>query len=103
MSSPALGTLKRNFESLKDPPHQNSIEHLLIDIVVLTICAVICGADSWVDIENYGLAKQEWLQTFLCLGNGIPCHDTIERLFARLRPEQLQQCFWNWVQEAFER
>lgn len=102
MSDSALATLKRNFENLHDPRDQNSIDHLLIDIVTLTICAVICGADSWVDVQNYGLAKQEWLQTFLVLPNGIPSHDTIERLFARLRPEQFQQCFLNWIQAAFE-
>ncbi len=102
MSNSALATLKRSFESLEDPRHQNSIDHLLIDILTLTICAVICGADSWIDVQNYGLAKQEYLQTFLTLPNGIPSHDTIERLFARLHPTQLQQCFLNWIQEAFE-
>ncbi len=52
--------------------------------------------------ENYGIAKQEWLEGFLELPNGIPSHDTIERLVARLRPEQVQQCFLNWVQAVFE-
>jgi len=56
---------------------------------------MICGADNWVEIENYGIAKQEWLNTFLELHNGIPCHDTLERTFARLRPEQVQQCLLN--------
>ena len=68
---------------------------------MITICAVICGADHWVEIENYGIAKQEWLETFLELPNGIPSHDTLERTLARLRPEQVQQCFLNWVQAVF--
>jgi len=63
---------------------------------------VICEAESWVEIENYGIAKQKWLESLLELPNGIPSHDTIERLFVRLRPEQVQQCFLNWVQAVFE-
>lgn len=69
---------------------------------MITICAVLCGAESWVEIENYGIAKQAWLETFLELPHGIPSHDTTERLFARLRPEPVQQCFLNWVQAVFE-
>ena len=69
----------------------------MLDIIGLTICAVIGGADSWVDIENYGQAKQEWLEGFLKLPNGIPSHDTIARLFAALNPEVLQECFLEWV------
>ncbi|MBE9071004.1 ISAs1 family transposase [Leptolyngbya cf. ectocarpi LEGE 11479] len=102
MSSPSISRLKSHFESLDDPRAQHSIDHLLIDIVMITICAVICGAESWVEVENYGNAKQSWLGTFLALPHGIPSHDTIERLFARLRPEQLQACFLTWVNAAFE-
>ena len=99
MSSQSISLLKSHFEGLDDPRVQHSIDHLLIDIVMITICAVICGAESWVEVENYGKAKQSWLARFLELPHGIPSHDTIERLFARLRPEQLQESFlrtiWN--------
>jgi predicted transposase YbfD/YdcC len=90
-------TLLSHFASLEDPRVEYLVEHLLTDIVAITICAVVCGADTWVDIEAYGHSKAEWLKTFLALPNGIPTHDTIRRLFARLEPSQLQRCFISWV------
>ncbi len=98
MNSSPLASIETHFRSLTDPRAEHSIKHCLIDIVMITICAVICGADNWVDIENYGHAKIEWLKQFLELPHGIPSHDTLMRVFARLKPEQLQQCFLNWIQ-----
>lgn len=91
--------LWQHFESIDDPRTSYLIEHKLLDIIALTILAIICGADTWVEIEEYGKSKHSWLQTFLELPNGIPSHDTIARLFARLSPEQLQSAFLNWISE----
>lgn len=96
-SSKQTASLLKHFEDLEDPRTQYLIEHRLLDIVGITICAVICGADSWVEIEEYGNSKLSWLKEFLELPNGIPSHDTISRLFAQLNPEQLQSCFLSWI------
>lgn len=104
MSRPAVasGSLLKHFESLEDPRVEYLVEHRLLDIIALTICGVICGADSWVDIEAYGYSKADWLQSFLALPGGIPSHDTISRLFAMLEPASLQSCFVNWVKSIAE-
>jgi len=90
-------TIADHFGKMEDPRVEWSIQHKLIDIITIAICAVICGADTWVDIEAYGLAKSQWLKQFLELPNGIPSHDTFARVFARLDPEQFQQSFLSWV------
>jgi predicted transposase YbfD/YdcC len=89
--------LVEHFSKLEDPRIERSKRHKLIDILTVTLLGVICGADSWVGIESFGRAKLKWLRRILELPNGIPSHDTIARLFARLNPEQLQQCFLEWV------
>lgn len=86
-----------HFASLNDPRDERGKEHLLLDIIAIAICAVICGAESWVEIAEYGRAKVIWLQTFLALPHGIPSHDTFARLFARLEPDEMQQCFLSWI------
>ena len=90
-------SLLKHFESIDDPRREYLIEHQLLDIIAITICGVICGAESWVEIEEYGVSKQEWLEKFLALPNGIPSRDTIRRLFAQLDPKQLQSCFLSWI------
>lgn len=88
-----------HFSVLEDPrleSHRNK-RHQLSDILVLTILAVICGAESWVDVEHFGQSKKRWLKKFLELPNGIPSHDTIGRVFILLNAEQLQTCFLSWI------
>jgi predicted transposase YbfD/YdcC len=82
---------------LTDPRIERTKEHKLIDILTIAICGMICGADNGVAMEQYGHSKQEWLKQFLELPNGIPSHDTISRVFARLDPNEFEQCFRDWV------
>jgi predicted transposase YbfD/YdcC len=96
-TSPAA-LIETHFGELKDPRAAHSIEHQLIDILIITICATICGANDWEAIAQYARTKQEWLKTWLELPNGIPSADTFSRVFARLKPEELQTCFMGWMQ-----
>ena len=93
----APAPIVEHFAKLEDPRRYNK-RHKLLDIVVISICAVICGADSWEDIELFGKAKEKWLMEFLALPHGIPSHDTYRRVFAVLDIEQFQSCFMEWIQ-----
>lgn len=97
MEERASAAIERHFGDLKDPRMDRTKLHKLLDILVITICAVIAGADNWEDVEEFGKARIEWFQTFLELANGIPSHDTFTRVFARLDPEQFQACFLSWM------
>ncbi len=90
-------TIADHFAVMSDPRIDRTKRHKLIDILTIALCAVICGADSWVAIELYGCTKYEWLKTFLELPNGIPSHDTFARVFAQLNPQQFQECFLSWM------
>lgn len=102
MNSSTLALLTDRFASLKDPRTGRAKRHNLMDVIVIAICAVICGADSWVDVEMFGKSKKDWLSRMLALPNGIPSHDTFGRVFARIDPVQFEACFTEWVQAVNE-
>src|SRR5947207_13623116 len=81
-------TLQEHFATLQDPRIERTKRHQLLVIITIALCAVICGADTWVDVEEFGHAKRAWLETFLELPNGIPSHDTFGRV---------------WTQSSFKR
>jgi hypothetical protein len=89
--------LSRAFGNLEDPRSDHTRQHELIDIITIAICGVICGADSWADLEIFGKSKEGWLKGFLELPNGIPSHDTFGRVFSLLDAQQFQDCFLEWV------
>jgi predicted transposase YbfD/YdcC len=97
MTTSALSVV-RFFTRLRDPRRRHLRRHLLLDIVVLTLCAVIAGANDWQQVAAFGRKRLAWLQTFLALPNGIPSHDTLERVFDRLDPAAFQACFGRWVE-----
>jgi len=97
MQLKANGKLSDHFSEIEDPRIERTKRHQLIDILTIAILAMICGADSWVGMANFGQAKHSWLKRLLALPNGIPSHDTFARVFARLNPEQFQACFLSWV------
>jgi predicted transposase YbfD/YdcC len=86
-----------HFENLTDPRIDRTKHHLLYDMVVIAMCASICGADGWADVERFGKSKQKWFEQFLRLENGIPSHDTFGRVFSLLDPQEFLTCLHNWL------
>ena len=86
------------FENIADPRVDNhNRRHELTDILIITILGTICGADGWNELYEFATAKEEWLKTFLVLPNGIPSHDTLNRVFAAINPKEFNACFAEWI------
>jgi predicted transposase YbfD/YdcC len=90
-------TITTHFGQIDDPRYQHSPPHLLLDIITITLCAIISGANDWEAVAAFGRAKEDWLRTILRLPNGIASADTFERVFARIDPQQFQAGFISWV------
>ena len=99
---PETLSLRAAFVDLPDPRVERTRWHALPDLLVIALCAVLCGADSFVEMEDWAYAKEDWLRQRLTLPHGIPSHDTFNRVFARLDPDAFTQCFLRWVEALRE-
>lgn len=97
MPKKPLEAIEEQFGKVPDPRKDRTKDHKLINIIAIAICAIICGAESWVDIELYGNSKLHWLSSFLELPNGIPSQDTIGRVFSLIDAQKFQTAFYEWV------
>ena len=95
---PETHILRDHFRQLTDPRIERSKRHALDDILLISICALLCGAEGFADMEEFGKAQREWLGRLLELPNGIPSHDTFGRVFAALDPAQFAEAFTAWTQ-----
>src|SRR5918993_2225789 len=97
----APSSFQTHFAALSDPRsfHAPNLRHELLDILIIAVCAVICGTEGWQDIEEYGNAQADWFAEVLDLPHGIPGHDTFRRVLSQLAPEELTRCFVAWTSE----
>ena len=95
-----IGSIGSYFESLDDPRHTRNLKHLLVDIAVIAVCAIICGCDGPTAIHRWAKHRQPWLALYLALPNGIPSRDCIRRLLILLKPEAFQRCFQAWISDT---
>jgi predicted transposase YbfD/YdcC len=101
MSEPTPTSLEEYFGDMPDPRVVGRCDHKLLDIILIAICAVLSGAETWNEVEEFGQAKEEWLRQFLELPNGIPSHDTFRRVFSLLDAQAFQARFTAWVAQTF--
>ena len=94
--------ITQHFITITDPRLEHNKEHALIDIIMIAVCGVLAGCDSWVDIEDFGKDRQAWFSSFLNLPNDIPSHDTFGRVFALINPQEFQSAFASWMQSVIQ-
>lgn len=97
-----MADLITHLSNLTDVRSPMGKRHNFVDIVVIAICGIICGADDWVMIEHFGNAKKDWFENFIKLPHGIPSHDTFGKVFALIDPKEFEKCFIDWVREIAE-
>jgi predicted transposase YbfD/YdcC len=97
MTAKPTASIIHHFSSIKDPRVNRQKKHQLQDIFFISLCAMICGADNWVAIEEFGLAKEAWFTELLGLEHGIPSHDTFGEVYAAIDTDQFSACFSRWV------
>ncbi|MDM8543727.1 ISAs1 family transposase, partial [Desulfococcaceae bacterium HSG9] len=90
-------SIRKHSDTLTDPRQTGKIDHMLLDIIAISICGVICGSNTWPEIYEYGKTKKSWFETFLQLHNGIPSADTFRRVFILIDKDESENCFINWV------
>lgn len=94
-------TLAEYLATIRDPRIERTKRHKLIDTLTIGVCSLICGAETWEEMELFGRLKEEWFKTFLELPNGIPSHDTIARVFARIDPNEFRESFLGWIGSVY--
>lgn len=97
MTKVTVASIEVHFGELDDPRDERRVDHKLIDVLVIAICAVVCGAEGWPDVASFGRAKQGWLEGFLELPHGIPSATTFWRIFRHLDAQQFERCFASWI------
>ena len=101
MSKTKSVRIQDHFDKLTDP-RRNQVTYPLTNVVVIAICAVICGADDFVAIAKFGRTKRKWFEKFLDLTNGIPSHDRFNAIFAALKPDEFEKCLLSWISALHE-
>jgi len=91
-------SIVEHFTELEDPRIERGKKHSLIDIITISICAVISGSENWIDMQDYAREKEDFFKSFLELKNGIPSHDTFRRVFSLINPKKFQECYTEWIQ-----